>query len=120
MRYIDVLGARMSVIGLGCWQFGSRDWGYGDEYANKTSHELTLRALDLGINFFDTAESYSGGMSEEFIGKALDNRRRDVVIASKTGMFTEPSGRLSRLSRSLESLAYAALGREGPRLRRRA
>ncbi|HWW53088.1 MAG TPA: aldo/keto reductase, partial [Acidimicrobiales bacterium] len=55
MRYVEVAGVRLSAIGLGTWQFGSRDWGYGDSYANETAIAITHRALELGINFFDTA-----------------------------------------------------------------
>src|SRR5262249_20165796 len=50
MRFVEVDGARVSVIGLGCWQFGSSDWGYGDDYARHEAGVITERALDLGIN----------------------------------------------------------------------
>jgi len=83
MRYVEVGGARMSVIGLGTWQFGSRDWGYGAEYADKTARELTIRALDLGINLFDTAEIYGFGRSERILGEALGDRRDEAFIATK-------------------------------------
>jgi aryl-alcohol dehydrogenase-like predicted oxidoreductase len=69
------------------------------------------KALDLGINFFDTAESYSDGRSEEFVAKALGSGRREVVIASKTGMFFEPPGRLSR--RQIISRLEGSLRRMG-------
>src|ERR1043165_233216 len=55
MRYVEVGGVRLSVIGLGTWQFGSREWGYGDEYAEREAGDITRRALDLGINMIDTA-----------------------------------------------------------------
>lgn len=83
MRYVDVGGAKMSVIGLGTWQFGSFDWGYGSEYADKTARELTVRALDLGINLFDTAEIYGFGRSERILGEALGERRDEAFIATK-------------------------------------
>ena len=50
MRYIDVGGEHLSVIGVGTWQFGSRDWAYGDEYASTTAIDIVHRALDLGVN----------------------------------------------------------------------
>ncbi len=83
MRHIEVGGARMSAIGLGTWQFGSRDWGYGSEYADKTARELTVRALDLGINLFDTAEIYGFGRSERILGEALGDRRDEAFVATK-------------------------------------
>src|SRR5438067_1987183 len=92
MRYIEVGGARMSVIGLGTWQFGSRDWGYGATYAEHTARDLTLRSLDLGINLFDTAEIYGFGRSERILGEALstaqrsggaEGRRDEAFVATK-------------------------------------
>ena len=65
MRYVDVSGARLSVIGLGTWQFGSAEWGYGHDYADKVAGEIVRRALDLGVNLVDTAEVYGLGRSEE-------------------------------------------------------
>lgn len=83
MRYVEVAGVRLSAIGLGTWQFGSKDWGYGDTYANDTALAITHRALDLGINFFDTAEIYGFGNSERILGRALGDRRTDAFIATK-------------------------------------
>jgi aryl-alcohol dehydrogenase-like predicted oxidoreductase len=83
MRYVEVGGARVSAIGLGTWQFGSRDWGYGDEYASTTAKQITLRALDLGINLIDTAEVYGFGRSERIVGQALESRRDEAFIATK-------------------------------------
>jgi aryl-alcohol dehydrogenase-like predicted oxidoreductase len=85
MRYVDVGGARMSVIGLGTWQFGSREWGYGAEYADTTAREITIRALDLGINLIDTAEAYGFGRSERTLGATLEQtgRRDEAFLATK-------------------------------------
>ena len=83
MRYVEVGGARVSAIGLGTWQFGSRDWGYGDEYASRTAKEITLRALDLGVNLIDTAEVYGFGRSERILGETLQGRRDEVFLATK-------------------------------------
>jgi aryl-alcohol dehydrogenase-like predicted oxidoreductase len=83
MRYVNVGGVRLSVIGLGTWQFGSKEWGYGDDYANGTAAAITLRALDLGINFLDTAEIYGFGESERILGRALAGRREEAFVATK-------------------------------------
>jgi aryl-alcohol dehydrogenase-like predicted oxidoreductase len=50
MRYLELEGARLSVIGLGTWQFGSREWGYGRAYARETAAQIVDRALDLGVS----------------------------------------------------------------------
>jgi aryl-alcohol dehydrogenase-like predicted oxidoreductase len=67
-----------SVVGLGCNNFGWRL----DAMATAT---VVDAALDAGVTFFDTAELYGDGQSEEFLGRALGPRRRDVVIATKFG-----------------------------------
>lgn len=83
MRTVEVEGARLSVIGLGTWQFGSGEWGYGREYAGRTAPEIVSRALELGINFVDTAEIYGFGRSERILGGALRGRRGSVFVATK-------------------------------------
>ncbi|HXQ60333.1 MAG TPA: aldo/keto reductase [Acidimicrobiales bacterium] len=83
MKYVEVAGARMSAIGLGTWQFGSREWGYGSAYAERDAIEIVHRALDLGITTFDTAEIYAFGRSERILGRALAGRRDDAFLASK-------------------------------------
>jgi aryl-alcohol dehydrogenase-like predicted oxidoreductase len=101
MRYIEVNGARLSVIGLGTWQFGSKEWGYGNDYAQTESGHILERALDLGVNLIDTAEIYGRGESERIVGKFLDGRRKEAFVASKvlpvapTAKYVEKHGRAS-------------------------
>jgi aryl-alcohol dehydrogenase-like predicted oxidoreductase len=83
MKYVEVGGARMSAIGLGTWQFGSREWGYGSDYADTEAVAITQRAIDLGINLIDTAEIYAFGASERIVGKAIAGRRDEVFVATK-------------------------------------
>ncbi|MBV8385453.1 MAG: aldo/keto reductase [Acidimicrobiia bacterium] len=83
MRYVDVGGTRMSAIGLGCWQFGSMEWGYGKEYLEKDAIDIVHRALDLGVTLVDTAEIYGFGKSERAVGRALEGRRGEAFIATK-------------------------------------
>lgn len=83
MRYVTVAGKSVSVIGLGTWQFGSREWRYGNDYANREAVALTRRALDLGINLIDTAEIYGLGRSERIVGAAIADRRDQVFLATK-------------------------------------
>src|SRR4051812_26463381 len=86
MDYVNLgrTGLKVSRICLGCMSYGSskwRDWVL-DEAASRPFLE---RALELGINFFDTADMYSLGASEEVLGRAIRDfaRREEVVIATK-------------------------------------
>jgi aryl-alcohol dehydrogenase-like predicted oxidoreductase len=83
MQYVEVDGIRLSKIGLGCWQFGSREWGYGRNYAEHEAIRITQRALDLGINLIDTAEIYGFGQSERIVGQAIRDRRDEAFVATK-------------------------------------
>ncbi|HEY1168538.1 MAG TPA: aldo/keto reductase, partial [Candidatus Limnocylindrales bacterium] len=83
MRYVEVGGLRLSVIGLGTWQFGSREWAYGATYASDTAPAIVRRAIELGVTLIDTAEIYGFGRSERIVGEAIRGRRDGLVIASK-------------------------------------
>jgi aryl-alcohol dehydrogenase-like predicted oxidoreductase len=74
-----------SVIGLGCNNFGWRLDAQG-------SARVVEAALEAGINFFDTADVYDKGHSEEFLGRALGKRRGQVLIASKFGHTMDGAG----------------------------
>lgn len=72
---------QVSVVSMGCWSIVGGDWwGPQDEAEAVAAIE---QALDEGINFFDTAEGYGGGASEELLGRTLEGRRSDVIIATK-------------------------------------
>ena len=75
-RNLGKAGVKVSAIGTGCNQFG----GVVDQEGTKA---IVNRALDLGINFFDTADVYSKGVSEEYVGTALAGQWDKVVIATK-------------------------------------
>ena len=77
-RPLGRTGVQVSPLCLGAMMFGP--WGNEDE---ADSVRIIHRALDAGINFVDTADVYSGGVSEEIVGKALKDRREDVVLATK-------------------------------------
>jgi aryl-alcohol dehydrogenase-like predicted oxidoreductase len=83
LRYLEAGGARVSVIGLGTWQFGSREWGYGRDYASNEAVKILHRALDLGINLIDTAEIYGPWRSERIVGQGLMGRRDQAFLATK-------------------------------------
>ena len=104
MRYLESGGLRVSVIGLGTWQFGSTEWGYGGEYARKTAGEILGRALDLGINLVDTAEIYGLGRSERIVGESIRGRRDGVFLATKLFPIGLPFMTGFRAKRSLRRL----------------
>lgn len=89
MKYINLgnTDIKVSVIGLGCWQFGELNWGWGKEIDEDKALAIINEAISLGINFFDTAEIYGDGISESILGKALKGRRDEVVIATKVAPF---------------------------------
>jgi aryl-alcohol dehydrogenase-like predicted oxidoreductase len=84
MRYMDIdTPTRISKIGLGTWQFGAKEWGYGEGYAGQVARDIVRRALDLGVTLFDTAEIYGFGRSERILGEAIGDRRASVFLATK-------------------------------------
>jgi len=82
MRTVDLDGVRVSAIGLGTWQFGSREWGYGADYADHEAPAILRRALELGVTFIDTAEMYGLGASERIIGSTLAADRAEAAAAA--------------------------------------
>ena len=88
-RRLGLAGVRVSSTGLGTNQFG-------ETVDSSGAIAIVNKALELGVNFIDTADAYSRGKSEELIGKAVKGRRKQFVIATKTGLIFEPPGRLSR------------------------
>jgi aryl-alcohol dehydrogenase-like predicted oxidoreductase len=87
MRYLsagtDPATTRISRIGLGTWQFGSREWGYGESYAGQEARAIARRAVELGVTLFDTAEIYGFGRSERILGEAIGEDRESVFLATK-------------------------------------
>jgi aryl-alcohol dehydrogenase-like predicted oxidoreductase len=83
MRYVEVGGLRLSAIGLGTWQFGSREWGYGAEYAAEIAPAIVQREIELGVTFIDTAEIYGFGRSERIVGRVIAGHREAVVVGTK-------------------------------------
>ena len=87
MEYIQLNNSDLKVsrLCLGCMSFGEADRGQYQWTLNyKDSENIILKAHEAGINFFDTANNYSDGTSEEFLGRAIkDFVRKDIVIATK-------------------------------------
>jgi aryl-alcohol dehydrogenase-like predicted oxidoreductase len=84
MRYLSAgTTTRISRIGLGAWQFGSAEWGYGRDYAEQEAGAIVRRAVELGVTLFDTAEIYGFGRSERILGAAIGEDRESVFLATK-------------------------------------
>lgn len=87
MRYVRLgrSGLRVSAVGLGLWQVGSRLWGFHGVGAEEVVHRIVGKAYECGINLYDTAEVYGGGLSERLLGSAINKLgiRGEVVVASK-------------------------------------
>jgi len=95
-------GLEVSAVGFGCWELGGR-YGYFDE---GEVIQAVNRAIDLGINCFDTAEGYGFGKSEELLARALGSRRKEVIVVTKFGILHEgrEKGRDSRRSEALAAI----------------
>lgn len=82
-------GLRISRLGLGCWAIGGHGYGRTDD---AESIRVVHTALDVGIDFFDTADVYGFGHSETILGAALGSRRHDVIVATKFGVAWDARG----------------------------
>jgi len=80
----------VSRLSFGAMTFGSSQGTFASvsKVDEKLAHEMVARTLDAGINHFNTADGYTGGQSEQILGRALGNRRKDVVISTKVGFRT--------------------------------
>lgn len=113
-RTLGRSGIEVSAVGFGCWAIGGEwqdpggqplGWGTVDD---QESVRAIRRALDLGVTFFDTADVYGTGHSEEVLGRALGRRRDEVVVATKWGNLFDPDTRtLTRGDDSPEHLRRA-------------
>lgn len=74
---------KVSRIGIGTWQWGTVNWGWGKDYGERDVIGAFEKAIELGMNFFDTAEIYGNGRSEEILGRVIQGRREELVIATK-------------------------------------
>ncbi len=117
MEYVKLgnTGLDVSRICLGCMGFGDTEWVHKWVLDEENSRPIIKRALELGVNFFDTANMYSRGMSEEIVGRALKDyaNRDEIVIATKVyiRMHEGPNGAglsrkaiMSEIDKSLQRL----------------
>ncbi len=103
-RQLGQTDLKVSAVAMGCWAIvGDNTWGPQDEVEAITTMQT---ALGAGVNFFDTAEGYGGGYSEQLLGRALAGRRSEAIIASKVSQANlTPAQVRAACERSLENLS---------------
>jgi aryl-alcohol dehydrogenase-like predicted oxidoreductase len=106
-RTLGKTGLKVSEVGFGAWAIGGNDYGnsYGPTDDN-VSTATVERAFELGCNFYDTADVYGHGHSEEILGQTLKGHRNDVILATKVGgdFYHDPP----RMNFNPEYLEFAA------------
>ncbi len=92
MRYrpFGRTGLEVSATGFGCWPMAGDRYGSIEE---KEAVAAVRRAMDLGVNCFDTAPAYGAGHSEEMLARALGERRKDIILVTKCGITPAQPGR---------------------------
>jgi len=116
-RRLGFSDLELTTVGLGTWAIGGPGWAYAWGAQDDRDSVATIRrALDLGINWIDTAAVYGLGHSEEIVGKAISGRRDAVILATKCGRVWKPGdpqpfGRLT--AQSVRSEIEASLKRLG-------
>ena len=93
-RKLGYSDLELTTIGLGTWAMGGGDWkfGWGPQDDQASIHAIH-KALDLGINWIDTAPIYGHGHAEGVVGKAIAGRRDSIIIATKCGRIWEGNSR---------------------------
>ncbi|MCI0438788.1 MAG: aldo/keto reductase [Chloroflexi bacterium] len=81
-RQLGTTALNVSEVGFGVWTVATNWWGKIEE---DEGIGLLVKAFDLGVNFFDTADTYGNGYGEEILAKALKKQRHDIVIGTKFG-----------------------------------
>jgi len=86
-RKLGKTGFKVSEISLGTWQVGGR---WGDDFSHPNAEKILNSAIDLGVNFIDTADVYGNGESEKAVGKVVKSRSENVYVATKCGRQLSP------------------------------
>ncbi len=81
-RQLGTTKLNISEVGFGVWTVATNWWG---KLSEQESINLLVKAYDLGVNFFDTADTYGEGYGEEILAKALRKQRHDIILGTKFG-----------------------------------
>ena len=106
-RTLGTQGLEVSALGLGCMGM-SEFYGRTDE---SEAIATIRRALELGVTFLDTADMYGWGANESLVGKAIEGRREDVVLATKFGNVRGPNGEYLGLLPLLNLSDFRSMGK---------
>ena len=104
-RKFSNTGWNVSEIGLGCWAIGS-EWG---DVTQEDAREVLKTSLDKGINFFDTADVYGDGRSEQFVGELLKSTSEKIYVATKSGRRLNPHNSEGYNPQNIESFIDRSL-----------
>ena len=110
LRPFGRTGAEVSEVGLGTWQLGGADWGDVDE---QQALATLAAAVEGGVNFFDTADVYGLGHSEQLIGKFLKETSEQIFVATKLGRYPEPGWPANFSLESIRAHTESSLRRLG-------
>lgn len=106
-RQLGASGLVVPPLGIGVWSWGDKNfWGYGKAYTREDITQAYQVSLDMGLNFFDTAEIYGSGESERILGECKQHDNRPIIIASKFAPISHfsASALLKALDKSLARL----------------
>ena len=109
-RTFDSDGVHVSEVGLGCWQLGGSDWG---DVSEEEALAILETAAGSGVSFFDTADVYGSGRSEELIGRFLKQKPAPVFVATKLGRAGDPGGMANYTRNAVRAHTEASLRRLG-------
>ena len=120
IRWLGKTGLQVSEICFGTGSFGGLGTFKHTGTLNQAdANRVVSIALDAGVNFFNTAESYSQGVAEEILGKALGSKRKDVIVISKVSYLIKPGENTAGLSRKhIVEACEGSLKKTGNRLYR--
>lgn len=109
-RILGKTGFEVSEVSLGTWQVGGK---WGGEFSHSNADEILNKAVDVGVNFIDTADVYSDGESEKAVGRLVNSRREQIYVATKCGRQINPHLNEGYTPKVLRSFVEASLKNMG-------
>jgi aryl-alcohol dehydrogenase-like predicted oxidoreductase len=105
-RMLGQTGFKVSEVSLGTWQVGGT---WGSPFSDNNAQEILNRAIDLGVNFIDTADVYSDGLSEAAVARVVRSRSEEVYVATKCGRKISPHVAEGYTPEALEKYVHDSL-----------